>query len=86
MADLLPAEVVSQKKRTFTLPWKHWLRNALRNEVAAEFQNIAPPLKECLNAHNVRQVWTDFLEGNTSWSRVWSLFVLNRWANHHLVS
>ena len=85
VADLLPAEVISQKKRTFTLPWEHWLRTALRKEVAAEFQNIAPPLKECLNALNVRQVWTDFLEGNTSWSRVWSLFVLNRWANHHLV-
>ena len=86
VADLLPEEVVSQQKRTFTLPWEHWLRNALRKEVAAEFRNIAPPLKECLNAHNVRQVWTDFLEGNTSWSRVWSLFVLNRWAHHHLVS
>jgi asparagine synthase (glutamine-hydrolysing) len=86
VADLLPAEVVSQKKRTFTLPWEHWLRTALKKEMAAEFRNIAPPLKECLNARNVGQIWTDFLDGNTSWSRVWSLFVLNRWANHHLVS
>jgi asparagine synthase (glutamine-hydrolysing) len=86
LADLLPAEVISQQKRTFTLPWKHWLRNALRKEVATELQNIAPPLMEFLNARNVGQVWKDFLEEKTSWSRVWSLFVLNRWARHHLVS
>jgi asparagine synthase (glutamine-hydrolysing) len=86
VADLLPAEVVSQKKRTFTLPWEHWLRNALMKEVAGEFQNVAKPLAECLNAQAVRNVWTSFVEGNTSWSRVWSLFVLNRWARHHLVS
>ncbi|MGO8792338.1 MAG: hypothetical protein ACLQVL_33830, partial [Terriglobia bacterium] len=66
-------------------PWEHWLRNALKKEMATELTEIAPPLKECLNAHNVGHVWTDFLKGQTSWSRVWSLFVLNRWAAHHLV-
>jgi len=86
LADLLPAEVISQPKRTFTLPWEHWLRNSLKQEVATELHNIAPPLKECLNAHTVEHVWEDFLKGHTSWSRVWSLFVLNRWAERHLVS
>ncbi len=86
LADLLPAEVVSQPKRTFTLPWEYWLRGALRKQVAAELQEIAPPLKECLDAHYVGRVWKDFLKGQTSWSRVWSLFVLNRWAERHLVS
>jgi len=85
VADLLPAEVMAQPKRTFTLPWEHWLRGALREEVAAEFQHIALPLQECLNAQHAGKVWTDFLAGQTSWSRVWSLFVLNRWAERHLV-
>ena len=85
LADLLPSEVVSQPKRTFTLPWEHWLRDTLRNEVEAELQNLAPPLRECLSGHRVEQVWTDFLAGQTSWSRVWSLFVLNRWVCRHLV-
>jgi len=86
MADLLPPEVVSQPKRTFTLPWEHWLRGSLRKEVAAELQDIAPPLKGCLNARQVAGIWKDFLNEKTSWSRVWSLFVLNRWARVHLVS
>ena len=86
VADLLPDEVVTQKKRTFTLPWEHWLRNSLMKEVAAEFLDLAQPLKEALDAPSLRRVWTSFLAGKTSWSRAWSLFVLNRWAKRHLVS
>ncbi len=84
LADILPEEVVTQKKRTFTLPWEHWLRNSLRKEIAADLRNIAPALTDCLDASAVAHVWTQFLEGKTSWSRVWSLFVLNRWARRHL--
>ena len=84
MGDLLPREVVSQLKRTFTLPWEHWLRGPLRKEVETELSAIAPSLRQCLNVRTVGRVWTNFLEGQTSWSRVWSLFVLNRWAQRHL--
>jgi len=84
MGDLLPDEVVSQPKRTFTLPWEYWLRGPLKKEVEAELHTIAPPLKHCLHARAVERVWKDFLNGQTSWSRVWSLFVLNRWTRRHL--
>ncbi len=86
MGDLLPAEVVSQPKRTFTLPWERWLRGPLKQEVASEFDAIAPSLAECIEPRAARNVWTSFLQGRTSWSRVWSLFVLNRWAQRHLDS
>jgi asparagine synthase (glutamine-hydrolysing) len=62
----------------------HWLRGALKNEMEAEFNSIAPSLKQCLDERAIRRVWKSFLEGKTSWSRVWSLFVLNRWARRHL--
>ncbi len=84
VADLLPGEVVSQRKRTFTLPWEHWLRGALRKQVETELKTLAPALEECLSVRAVGRVWSDFLRGRTSWSRVWSLFVLNRWAQQHL--
>jgi asparagine synthase (glutamine-hydrolysing) len=86
VADLLPGEVVSQPKRTFTLPWEHWLRGALRKQVEAELKDLAPPLEQSLIGRAVRHIWSDFLRGRTSWSRVWSLFVLNRWAHQHLGS
>jgi len=84
MRDLLPSEVITQPKKTFTFPWEHWLRGALKNEMEAEFNSIAPSLKQCLDERAIRRVWKSFLEGKSSWSRVWSLFVLNRWARRHL--
>ena len=45
LADLIPEEVINQQKRTFTLPWEHWLRNSLMKEVASEFHEIAQPLR-----------------------------------------
>ena len=32
----------------------------------------------------VREVWSDFLAGKTSWSRPWSLYVLNEWCRRNL--
>jgi len=84
MGDLLPREVVSQRKRTFTLPWEYWLRGPLKAEVASEFDAFAPLLAEYLDLSRIRQVWKSFLEGRTSWSRVWSLFVLSKWTCGHL--
>jgi asparagine synthase (glutamine-hydrolysing) len=84
MGGLLPQEVVSQKKRTFTFPWEYWLRGPLKKEMEKEFSEISPALSQCLDPRAIAQVWESFLQGNTSWSRVWSLFVLNRWTRRHL--
>jgi asparagine synthase (glutamine-hydrolysing) len=86
VADLLPPEVVSQRKRTFTLPWENWLRTQLRDEVESELTALAPSLTDSFSGRSFERVWKDFLAGQTSWSRVWSLFVLNRWATLHLES
>jgi asparagine synthase (glutamine-hydrolysing) len=80
IGDLLPAEIKSQKKRTFTLPWEHWLRGPLKTRVQESFASIAPSLAAFLKPEGVPSVWRSFLEGRTSWSRPWSLFVLNEWS------
>ena len=84
VSDLLPAEVLTQKKRTFTLPWEQWLRGPLRKRIDASFAEPAPGLKECMYAEGVRHVWSSFLEGRTSWSRPWSIYVLNEWCRREL--
>ncbi len=43
------------------------------------FASIAPILATHLHADGVRAVWSEFLAGKTSWSRPWSLYVLNEW-------
>jgi asparagine synthase (glutamine-hydrolysing) len=81
---VLPAEILNQKKRTFTLPWEEWLRNSLRPRIEASFQNIAPALAPHLHAAGAKMVWDNFLNGQTSWSRPWSLYVLNEWCRQLL--
>jgi asparagine synthase (glutamine-hydrolysing) len=84
MGDMLPAEVVSQRKRGFTLPWEYWLRGPLKKKMEDELHTLASPLQESLHAGAVEDVWKDFQNGRTNWPRVWSLFVLNRWTRKHL--
>ncbi len=84
LGDLLPKEIASQTKRTFTLPWEHWLRGPLRDRVESALTNCDRTLSDIIDKTEVRSVWQNFLAGRTSWSRPWSLFVLNEWARRNL--
>lgn len=84
LGDLLPPEVLAQSKRTFTLPWEEWLHGPLRPRLEASFADLAPVLAPHLRSPGVRTVWSAFLSGKTSWSRPWSLYVLNEWCRRHL--
>jgi asparagine synthase (glutamine-hydrolysing) len=84
LRDLLPPEILAQRKRTFTLPWEEWLRGPLRARLEASFASPSPTLAQHLHFDGVRAIWSDFLAGKTSWSRPWSLYVLNEWCRRHL--
>jgi asparagine synthase (glutamine-hydrolysing) len=84
--DLLPSEILGQKKRTFTLPWEEWLRGPLRKRLEASFANPAPSLASALRPGGIQGVWNDFLAARTTWSRPWSLYVLNEWCRGHLAA
>jgi asparagine synthase (glutamine-hydrolysing) len=86
LGDVLPPEILAQRKRTFTLPWEEWLRGPLRARVEASFEDPAPSLAPYLRPGGIRSVWTEFLAGKTSWSRPWSLYVLNEWCRRHLAA
>ncbi|MFZ0431904.1 MAG: asparagine synthase-related protein, partial [Candidatus Acidiferrales bacterium] len=84
LGPLLPSEIVKQHKRTFTFPWENWLRGQLGARVAAGLSDWSPALAPHLGSNFAQSVWHDFLRGRTTWSRPWSLFVLNEWAKRHL--
>jgi asparagine synthase (glutamine-hydrolysing) len=86
LGDLLPQEILAQRKRTFTLPWEEWLRGPLRARLEASFAEPSPLLAPYLRPGGVRTVWTDFLAGKTTWSRPWSLYVLNEWCRRCLAA
>jgi asparagine synthase (glutamine-hydrolysing) len=80
IGDLLPEEVLRQPKRTFTLPWEHWLRGPLGDRVARELNDLSAPLRDHLDSKSVRDVW------QTNWSRPWSLYVLNDWVRRNVAA
>jgi asparagine synthase (glutamine-hydrolysing) len=80
LGGALPDEIVHRRKRGFTLPFEHWLRDELHAEVDAGLARLPHgPLAAVLNSTAVQQVWQDFMAGKTSWSRPWSLYILQRW-------
>jgi asparagine synthase (glutamine-hydrolysing) len=78
--DLLPIEIVHRPKRGFTLPFEHWLRDQLRDQLEQQFRDWdSGVLAKHIDAEAVRQIWNLFLCKLTSWSRPWALYVLNQW-------
>ena len=84
LGDLLPREIVAQKKRTFTFPWEAWLRGSLGVRVQQGLDEWSPALEPHLSAQFARDVWKEFQAGRTTWSRPWSLYVLNEWVKKHV--
>lgn len=84
LAGMIPAEILEQRKRTFTLPWEDWLRRALRARVEGSLKELAPELAKHVHAAGVEMVWDNFQQARTTWSRPWSLYVLNEWCRRHL--
>jgi asparagine synthase (glutamine-hydrolysing) len=87
MGDLLPADVarhVGGRKRTFTFPWEKWLRGPMRVRVSSGLSDWSPALAPILSREFALRVWDDFQQGRTTWSRPWSLYVLNEWAKRHV--
>jgi len=84
LEDLLPSEVVHQTKRGFTFPWAAWLRGPLKENVDKGFRDVASALSGAIDAGKANEIWQDYLDGKTSWSRPWSLYVLNEWTRRHL--
>jgi asparagine synthase (glutamine-hydrolysing) len=84
LSDLLPSEVINQKKRGFTFPWATWLRGPLKTKVDRGLSELSPALRQALHPEAAGDVWCSYLDGKTTWSRPWSLYVLNEWTKNHL--
>jgi asparagine synthase (glutamine-hydrolysing) len=81
----LPDKVVHRTKRGFTLPFEHWLRDSLRPVVEKSLREIEDgALGGMISRAASLRLWDDFLQGRTSWSRPWSLYVLQCWCQQHL--
>jgi len=78
----LPREVVNRPKHGGELPFKNWLAGSMRDRIESALWS--PQLTKFLSITAMQEVWSDFLKGRASWSRVWSFYVLGEWIGMNL--
>jgi len=86
-SDVLPAGMLSRRKRGFTLPFAIWMRSDLRPFLDHTFSAGSIGQSALFSTVPVQSMWSDFVSGgdNREWSRVWSLAVLINFVNRKQV-
>jgi asparagine synthase (glutamine-hydrolysing) len=84
----LLADLESRRKRTFTFPFKQWLTHDLQDMLEETFSPDRLRRTGILDPEHVNRVWRHYKRSETAvgWSRIWSLFVLERWCELMQVS
>jgi asparagine synthase (glutamine-hydrolysing) len=77
----LYADLQSRRKRTFTFPFQRWLSRDLRSVLKETFSPERMRHSGILEPNAVNCLWNRYeqSEGAVGWSRIWDLFVLQRW-------
>ncbi len=77
----LLADLASRRKRTFTFPFQRWLSHDLRGVLKEAFAPDRLRKTGILQPQAVNRLWDRYerSEGAVGWSRIWDLFVLQRW-------
>lgn len=83
LADLLPPDLPTRKKRGFTMPYAVWMRGPLKPFLEETFSARSVGRSGLFDTAAVQNGWTRFLSGNDAveWSRVWSLAILIAFIN-----
>ena len=84
---LLPNEIVNRPKQGFVLPFDPWMRGPLASYCAEHLGAQGLAGRGLFKPAAIRDLWTSFLAGgrDVSWSRLWTLVVLDEWLERHHV-
>ncbi|MCX6053860.1 MAG: asparagine synthase (glutamine-hydrolyzing) [Chloroflexi bacterium] len=79
--DLLPAENINLKKRTFTFPFENWLH---KEGIGKLDDRALTTLHPWFKIESLQEIEHQFTRNETNWSRPWSLYVLSEWIQRNL--
>jgi asparagine synthase (glutamine-hydrolysing) len=81
-------DLESRRKRTFTFPFKKWITRDLHRTMQETFSQQRLRGQQVLEFAAVDDLWRRYerSEASVGWSRIWSLFVLQRWCEIMQVS
>ncbi len=81
-------DLETRRKRTFTFPFKRWITRDLHGAMQETFSQQRLGSRQVLEFGAVDDLWRRYerSEASVGWSRIWSLFVLQRWCEIMQVS
>jgi asparagine synthase (glutamine-hydrolysing) len=77
----LPRAIGQQPKRGFVLPYDQILHDVWQEELAETFNQPSP----LFTANVLQNWWLGYQEGNTPWTRIWTVFTLLHWLKRHRI-
>src|SRR5262249_32562628 len=82
---LLPDSIVHRTKQGFTLPFDPWTRGPLGAFCERRLGENGLAGRGLMKAATIHRLWRSFLDGgkDVSWSRLWTLVVLDSWLDAH---
>lgn len=85
---LLPESIVHRPKQGFALPFDPWMRGPLRTFCESRLGDNGLAGRGLMNAATIKRLWQSFLDDgkDVTWSRLWTLVVLDCWLNAHNLS
>jgi len=86
LSPLLPDEVVHRPKKGFSLPWKYWLRNELRDWCTSNLNNLCE--RPAFQADKVQELSRQFFQKSNSntWMQIFQMAVLEDWLERNDIS
>lgn len=86
-ARRVPAEILNQPKRGFSIPAARWLRNELRPLAESIILDRSRFFSNVLDGRKVKQMWDEHLNGSRDHSVfLWGLMMLGMWEQTSLMS
>jgi asparagine synthase (glutamine-hydrolysing) len=81
LPPVLYADLQGRRKRTFTFPFQRWLSRDLRGVLREAFSPERVRRTGILEPDAVNRLWNRYEQSERAvgWSRIWDLFVLQRW-------
>jgi asparagine synthase (glutamine-hydrolysing) len=81
----LPSTSTDRPKRGFTLPFDPWMRGALAPLCARALGPSGLDGRTLFQPGEITKLWQRFIDRRpgVTWSRVWTLVVLNHWLDRH---
>jgi asparagine synthase (glutamine-hydrolysing) len=88
LGGLLPDSIVHRPKQGFALPFDSWMRGPLRSLCEERLGERGLSGRGLLNPAAIQTLWQSFLAGgkDVTWSRIWTLVVLDTWLDQHSLS